>query len=363
MKYLLVISFSLILFSCKNEVKKVAEKTTVCLSDTLRRITFIDSAVVSNIDDEIKLTGEISFSDRKVVKVFPFSSGKVMEVKVSIGDKVSKGQVLAVIQSADVAGNYDDLSAASNDVAVAKRQMDNLESLYKNGLASEREFAEARENYQKSQSEYRKIRDQININGGGHTSPDGTYVITAPISGYVVEKTIESGGFIRTDNNSSLFTIGDISEVWLWANVYETDVAKVKQGYSARVTTLAYPDSTFLGTIDKSNQSLDPVSKVMKVLIRIPNKGLLLKPEMFANIVVQNKEGKKALQLPESAVISDQGRSYVVQYFDTCHLEVKEVQPIKTVNKKTYIQSGIDAGTKVICGNQVLLYRAIIDNK
>jgi cobalt-zinc-cadmium efflux system membrane fusion protein len=89
----------------------------------------------------------------------------------------------------------------------------------------------------------------------------------------------------------------------------------------------------------------------------------MLKPEMFANIIVENKEGKKAMEVPETAVVSDQGKSYVVQYFDTCHMEVKEVQAIKTVNKKTYLQSGIDPGTLVVSGNQVLLYRALIDNK
>ena len=359
----IILSAILLIVSCKSEVKTEAVKSPICISDSLRGMVKIDTAVIANIDDEIKLTGEISFSDRKVVKVFPFSSGKVMDVRVSIGDKVSKGQVLAVIQSSEVAGNYADLSAAENDVAVAKKQADNAESLFKNGLGSEREYVEARENYLKAKSEASKIQDQININGGGHTSADGKYVITAPLSGYVVEKTIEAGGFIRTDNTNSLFVIGDISELWLWANVYETDVAKVKPGYTARVTSLAYPDSVFTGIIDKSNQSLDPVSKVMKVLIRIPNKGLMLKPEMFANVIVQNKEGRRAMQVPESAVVTDLGKSYVVQYFDSCHLEVREVQTIKTVNRMTYLQSGIDPGTLVVSGNQVLLYRALIDNK
>ena len=363
MKTIIVILSILIFFSCKTEVKPATEKMPVCISDTLKGMISIDTAHLTNIDDEIRLTGEISFSDRKVVKVFPFSSGKVIEVRVSIGDKVAKGQVLAVIQSSEVAGNYADLAAANNDVAVAKKQADNAESLFKNGLGSEREYVEARENYLKAKAEAGKINEQININGGGHTSADGKYIITAPLSGYVVEKTIEAGGFIRTDNTNSLFVIGDISEVWVWANVYETDVAKVKPGYKAKVTTLAYPDSVFVGVIDKSNQSLDPVSKVMKVLIRVPNSGLMLKPEMFANIIVENKEGKKAMEVPETAVVSDQGKSYVVQYFDTCHMEVKEVQAIKTVNKKTYLQSGIDPGTLVVSGNQVLLYRALIDNK
>ena len=122
----------------------------LCISDSMGKIITIDTALSGNIDDELKLSGEISFSDNKVVKVFPFSSGKVLDVKVSVADKVSKGQELAVISSADVAGNYSDLSTANNDITIAKKQMDNEESLYKNGIASEREYIEAKENYQKA---------------------------------------------------------------------------------------------------------------------------------------------------------------------------------------------------------------------
>src|SRR5260221_14184012 len=99
----------LFLTSCKGKEQADPDlKKQVCITDSLSKIIHIDTATISNIDDEVKLSGEINFNDNKVVKVFPFSSGKVVEVKVSLGDKVSKGQVLAVIQSADVAGNYSD---------------------------------------------------------------------------------------------------------------------------------------------------------------------------------------------------------------------------------------------------------------
>ena len=145
----------------------------VCISDSMAKIISIDSATAGNIDDELKLSGEVSFSDRRVVKIFPFSSGKVMNVKVSTGDKVNKGQVLAVIKSADVAGNYSDLSTASNDVAIAKKQMENETALFNNGIASEREYMEARELYHKAVTSAAKFREQININGGGQTAANG----------------------------------------------------------------------------------------------------------------------------------------------------------------------------------------------
>lgn len=342
--------------------KSPEKKDKVCISDSLANIIHIDTVSVTNIADELKLSGEISFDDNKVVKVFPFSSGRVMEVKVSLGDKVTKGQTLAVIKSADVAGNYSDLSVTGNDVAIAKKQLDNASSLYQSGIASEKEYLEAKENYNKAVTASNKIKEQIAINGGGHTSSDGLYVITAPMSGYVVEKKINSGGFIRNDNNDNLFTIGDISDVWVWANVYETDIAKVKEGYTAKVSTLAYPDSVFTGVVDKVSQVLDPSTKVMRIRVHLNNHHLQLKPEMFANIIIENREGKRTMSIPADAVVSDNGKNYVIIYHDKCDLQLREINVLKTVGDTDYILSGLKQGEKVIGQNQVLLFNALKEN-
>ncbi|HVZ55799.1 MAG TPA: efflux RND transporter periplasmic adaptor subunit [Chitinophagaceae bacterium] len=357
---LLVVGSVFLVTSCtENPTEKKVTPTKVCVTDSLARIIRIDTAFQANISDEVKLSGEISFNDNKVVKIFPFSSGKVIQVNVSLGDKVTRGQVLAVIQSADVAGNYSDLSSANNDVAIAKRQMENAESLYKSGLASEREYTEAKENYQKALAAADKVKQQIAINGGGHTSATGTYIVTAPISGYVVEKKITQGAFIRSDNGDNLFTIGDISEVWVWANVYETDISRVREGYKALVTTLSYPDTSFEGVVDKVNQILDPETKVMKVRIRIPNARLLLKPEMFAKITVRNQEGKKMVAVASSSIITDYGKTFVVVYHDRCNLELRPVQVLKNVDGKSFIISGLQQGEAVVSENQILLFNAL----
>lgn len=349
-----------LLASCVSKQTDTAPpKQPVCISDSLSKIIKIDTAGISNANDELTLSGEVSFNDNKVVKVFPFSSGQVMKVMVSLGDKVNKGQALAIIKSADVAGNYSDLSTAGNDVAIAKRQMESAESLFQSGLSSEKEYIEAKEDYQKAVSAAGKVKNQIEINGGGNTSANGTYIIKAPISGYVVEKKINQGGFIRTDNNDNLFTVGDIKDVWVWANVYETDVARVREGYSATITTLAYPDKTFKGIVDKVNEVLDPVTKVMKIRIKLSNDSLQLKPEMFANIMITNKGGLKVIAIPASSLVSDNGKNYVILYRNNCDLDIKEVQTIKNVGDKAYIASGLSVGDKVISQNQILLYNAL----
>jgi membrane fusion protein, heavy metal efflux system len=347
--------------SCKQKKEEAkVEKEKVCITDSLARMIAYDTARVRNIDDEVKLSGEVNFNDNKVVKIFPFSSGQVTEVKATLGDHVVKGQVLAVVRSADVAGNYSDLSSAGNDLAIAKRQMDNTASLFRNGIASEKDFQEAKENYNKAATAEEKVRQNIRINGGGQTSADGTYLIRSPVTGYVVEKKIEPGGFIRSDNSDNLFTVGDISEVWIWANVYETDISKVHEGNAAEVTTVAYSDTVFRGVVDKVNQQLDPVTKVMKIRVRLANASGMLKPEMFARVTIRSRENASAVCVPLSSVVSDYGKDFVVIHHDRCNLELRQVQLLKKVDNCAYIASGVQDGEVVISKNQLLLYRALL---
>jgi cobalt-zinc-cadmium efflux system membrane fusion protein len=349
------------MLSCTSGSKSdEARDPKICISDSMSRLIRIDTARLAYVDNEVKLSGEVSFNDNKVVKVYPFSSGKVMDVMVSLGDKVSEGQTLAVIKSADVSGNYSDLTVATTDSAVAKKQLDNATSLFNNGIASEREYIEAKENYNKAVANAAKLRTQISINGGGQTSPNGIYVVKAPISGYVVEKNTESGSFIRGDNGQNIFTVGDINDVWIWANVYESDVSKVKEGYEADVTTLAWPGKIFKGKIDKVNQVLDPQTKVMKVRIALNNSNHELKPEMFANVLVQNKEPQQMVTIPHSAVITENGKNFVVVYNDKCNLGLKQIEIVKSVGENTFISGGLQPGEKIITQQQILYYRALI---
>lgn len=347
----------------KQEVAVPVKQEEALISQSTLSMIKIDTVKIKNIQDEVKLTGMVSFDENRVVKVFPFSSGQVLKVNVSIGDYVKAGQPLAIIKSADISGNYSDLSVAGNDVTIAKRNMENAESLFNAGISSQKEYIEAKENYNKAVSAESKIRDQILINGGGRTSSNGEYVVIAPRSGYVVEKMINPGNFIRNDYSTELFTIGDISEVWIWANVFETDLANVKEGYTATIKTLAYPDTVFIGKIDKINQVLDPVTKVMKIKIVLPNKSNLLKPEMFANITIHHTEGKSIPSIPASALINDNQKTFTIIYKNEDDASIRPVIVNKITDGNAYISEGLAVGEKVITQNQILIYKKLMDMK
>ena len=359
---IILIAVNSLLSSCNNQNANTAPTAKdPIISDSTMKLLTIDTAQLRNVDDEVKLTGEVSFNENKVVKVFAFSSGKVTSVNVSIGDYVKAGQILASIKSADISGNYSDLSIAGNDITITKRGMDNAEHLYKNGIGSEKEYIEAKENYNKAVSNAGKLQTQIQINGGGRTAANGTYTVTAPRSGYVVEKLINTGNFIRNDNSSNLFTIGDISDVWIWANVFESDISRVKPGYTAKITTVAYPDTVFTGTVDKINQILDPVTKVMKIKIVLPNKNNVLKPSMFANISISHTEDKKMVTIPQTALVNDNQKTYVVAYVNNNSVSIREIKLLKTINGYAYVKEGLQQGEKVITKNQILIYKKLRD--
>lgn len=367
MKKILLQILALALFfgmvSCKEHKVEAPEKKGFCLSDTAQKIIAIDSVQLSALEDEIQLSGEVSFDENKVNKVFPRGSGQVVECKVSLGDKVEAGQVLAVIRSAEVAGNYADLSGSEADIKIAKRQMDNTESLYKNGIASERELTEAKQNYEKALAVKRKLQATLNINGGSKTNASGLYYLTAPNSGYIVEKKVNAGNFIRQDMGDFLFTISDMKEVWVLANVFEADIPKVKEGYEVKVTTLAYPDKIFSGKIEKVSEVLDPTNKALKIRVRLENANMLLKPEMFTKVIVNNKQNNKAISVPKTAIVEEGGKTYVVLYKSNCDLKVAEVSVLKSVGDKTFIKDGLVVGDKIVTKGALLIYDEFTDNQ
>ena len=361
MKRIAILSITCItlLSACGEKPKQEEKAKTFVLSDTMKHMIQMDTVTTCNVTSELSLSGIVSFNDNNVVKVYPRSSGQVMETKVSLGDKITKGQVLAIIKSADVAGNYTDLASANADLAISQRQLDNVQSLYKNGISSEKELNEAKQNYEKSLSAKNKIQSLIAINGGGKTNSGGQYLVTAPIDGYIVEKKITAGAFIRPDMGDNLFTISDLKNVWVYANVYEADIAKIKEGFPVRVLPISYPDKVFTGKIDKVSQVLDPQSKAMKVRINIDNKDMILKPDMFANVIVNNVQSEQTLCIPKAALIPEEGKNYVIIYTSDSDLKIAQVSVLKTINDKAFITSGVSLGDKVISKNQILIFNQL----
>jgi cobalt-zinc-cadmium efflux system membrane fusion protein len=273
-----------------------------------------------------------------------------------LGDFVHAGQVLAIVRSSEMAGYGNDLVNAQSNLRVSETNLQKTKDMYHSGLASMTDSLNAEVAVQQARSELNRVNQVLKINGG---STQGEYIIKAPISGFIVQKTAINNMTIRSDNSTSLFTISDLKNVWIQANVYESNISLIHQGENVDVTTLAYPGKVFKGKIDRVMNVLDPTSKVMKVRVVLPNPDYALKPEMYASITVSDKENKQCLNIPKEALIFDHSQYYVLVFNSQSDVKITPVQVINTVGDRTFIASGVSNGERVISSQAILIYDAL----
>lgn len=338
--------------SCSNhQAEPVKDNSPV--PDSIIKNVQTAPVVLESDGDIIKLNGKIQPNESLQAKVYALVSGKIESVSVVLGDYVHKGQTLAVLKSSEVAGMTNDMSLAESNVEMAKKSMETTKDLYNSKLATEQDFINAKITYNKTLSELNRAKQVASITGGSHS----TYLVTAPLSGYVIEKNITNNSQVRADNNTDLFAIADLSNVWIMANVYESDMNHIHLGDIVKVNTLANPEKDYVGKIDKIYNALDPATRTMPVRISMSNPNKELKPEMFATIQVSSKASSHSLTIPSQAIVMDNSKNYVVVKAGD-KLDVREINLMKRIGNKAFI-SGLSAGELVVTNNQVFLYQAL----
>ena len=344
------------MFQSCSDPKKEVEKTKYVISDSLLKTLRFDSVMSCPLVNSLTLTGKVAFNEEKVNRIFPMVSGVITDVKVQLGDYVKKGQQLGVIRSGEMAGYGSDLVTSNTNLLIAKKNMDAAEDMYKSGLMSEKDYITAQQMYKQAQSQLRRSTEVLQINGG---NTQGEFIVRAPISGFIVEKQVNSNMAIRNDNSSNLFTVSDLKNIWVIANVYESNISQVHLGDDAEVTTLSYPGRVFKGKVDQILNVLDPTNKVMKIRVVLPNEDYALKPEMFASVNVINQKNSDALCIPSSALIFDQSQYFILVYKSPSDVRITPVQIISTNADKTYISGNVHEGDRVIASNAILIYQSM----
>jgi cobalt-zinc-cadmium efflux system membrane fusion protein len=342
--------------SCKGKTVDKDEDSASQLSDTLLKNMTIGIAHTTQVRSELRLTGKITADQSKQIDVFALVTGTVKEVNVELGDYVQKDQVLAVIHSGDVADYERQFVEASSTYAEAKKAKEIAEDMYASKLISSGDYLQAQQEYNKADAALTKAKEMKKIYSISNTSD---YVVKAPISGFVIDKKINKEMQIRPDDGDNIFTIAQLTDVWMMANVYEKDIYKVKEKDTVLVNVVAYPDKNYKATIDKVYNILDPQSRVMKVRVKLNNPDYLLKPDMYGNIIVSYTEPVKMLTIASSALVFDNSNNYVVIHNGNKDFTVQRVDVYAVVGNKTYIQQGLKENDKVVTSNQLMIFNAI----
>jgi cobalt-zinc-cadmium efflux system membrane fusion protein len=364
MKYIIpiiLLAISFLAGSCKSsqeEELNTSEAKSFCLTDTLKAQLETTPVAKQTVESEMVMTGKVTFNEDNVVRVFPLAGGFVKELHAELGDYVKKGQTLAIIRSPEIADFNNQKVAAVSNLRVAEKNYQVAQDLYKTGTISEVELINAQKELETAKGEIVRIDEVLSMYGAAAQS---LYPIKSPTSGFVVAKNISLNMEIRTEDISPVFTISDLSNVWVLANVYESDISEVKEGYEAEITTIAYPNKIIKGKIDKIFNQIDPESKVLKARITLSNPNFELKPEMFANVVIRYKEGEEKLAIPSKSVIFDKNRNFVMVYKADCQIETREVKIYQASPQFTYIVGGVEEGEKVMTRHQLLVYDALND--
>ncbi|PTR01139.1 cobalt-zinc-cadmium efflux system membrane fusion protein [Mucilaginibacter yixingensis] len=357
MIYSLAATFAAGLAACTHHDQAESRDEHFQVTDSLLHSLLVDTVKAADAQSVITLTGSVAPDETKMVKIYPMVSGVAQSIKVQTGDRVSKGQILATLKSAEIAGYTRDLVASQADARSAKRVLESTQDLYKSGLASEKDLEQAKADYQKAVAESSRAGSVLSIN---KTNGKG-YEITSPLNGYIIEKNVTDDMQVRADNTQNLFSIADLSSVYVMVNMYESDIAGVKVGDPVTITTLAYPDKVFTGKIDKLIDMLDPDSKVMRARVKIDNPGNLLTPGMFANIKVQAKSGPNLPAINVNSIVFDNDKNYVVVIDGPAKVHIQPIEIAKKVEDVAYISKGLQPGQRVVASRQVYLYESLKD--
>ena len=347
----------LLLASCGKQSGE-SSNPRFAVSDTMMKRIELSEVKSIEVMNQLKLIGKVTPDENKVIAIYPLVGGNVVEVKVELGDYVQKGEVLATIRSGEAADFERQLIDAQSDVLMAEKNLKVAQDLFDGKLNSEREVIAAKREKEKAEAELTRIKEVFTIYGINNHSE---YVVKAPISGFIVEKNINRDMQLRSDKSDNIFTISQINDIWIIANVNETDISKIKEGFDADIETISYPGELFKGKVDKIYNVLDPDTKTMKVRIKLDNPGYRLKPEMNATVTVSFKENEFMTSVPSSSVIFDKSKNFVMIFHSRDSIETREIEIYRVLNDITYINRGVKTGEKVISKNQLLIYDALND--
>lgn len=353
---ILTVAIGLSIGACKKNEE--LQQPPFKLTETLSKGKELAKAEIKSVQTEIALTGKITFNEDKVARVFPLAGGFVRQLFVELGDRVQKGQILAIIRSPEIAGFNSEGIAAEAELRKAEKNAQVAEELYKTGNISEVELINARKELESAKAEQLRIKEVLDMYGAGKES---IYPIKSPVSGVIVQKNIALNMELRTEDISPVFLIGDLDNVWVMANIYESDIRNIQEGYEAEITTISYPDKVFKGKIDKIFNLMDPESKTVKARVVLPNSGYQLKPEMFAKVLIHYTEPVRKIAIPSQAIIFDKSRYFVMVYLSDDKIETREVAVYKENQNTTYIESGLKEGEQVMTKFQLLVYDALND--
>jgi cobalt-zinc-cadmium efflux system membrane fusion protein len=299
---------------------------------------------------ELSVTGVVNPDVSKAVPVVSLASGRVIALQARLGDQVRKGQLLMRIQSADISTAFSDYRKAVADQALAQSQLDRAKALLDRGAIAKKDEEVAQDAADKARVDVENAIERLHVLGmDANRAPTAIVDIVAPASGVITEQNITNAAGVKSlDNSPNLFTISDLSHVWIVCDVYENDLPTVRIGDTAEIHLNAYPDRMITGRISNIGPSLEPTIRTAKVRIEVANPGLM-RLGMFVTATFHGQSSEKRAVVPATAILHLHDREWVYVPVGNGGFERKEVVGGQMLpGKMQELVSGLKPGERVV---------------
>jgi cobalt-zinc-cadmium efflux system membrane fusion protein len=346
---------------CSRETKVRAANSTVKMEPPADPDVFnvdnprqfeLTAAESRETHDTMDVNGVVAADVSRNVPVNSLSAGRVTSIGARLGDDVKKGQLLLEIASNDLALAFADYQKSLSEQSVNKRALERARDLFDHGAAAAREVESAEDAAHKSDVDVKTNADKIRILGGSVDHPSPVVELRAPVSGTIVDQQVQTATGVKSlDNSPALFTIADLSEVWVLCDVYENNLANVRLGDFAEVRFTAYPDRVFKARVSNISSVLDPNTRTTKVRLQLPNPQRMLRPGMFATARFASQYRKARVVVPSTAVLRIHDQDWVFRPAAQNQFRRSRVETAGPAGDGfDFIASGIQPGDQVVKG-------------
>jgi cobalt-zinc-cadmium efflux system membrane fusion protein len=297
---------------------------------------------------QINVTGSVTPDIEKSIPVVSLASGRVVSIYAKLGDDVKKGQLLLKVLSNDITNAFQNYAQAKVDEQLTRTQAERSKLLYDKGAISLNDLQVAEDTHEKALVAMNSAAQQIRTLGADVNKQDPVVNVYAPASGTIVEQNVANAANVHTpDNQANLFTIADLSTVWVICDVYENDLPMVRVGDRADVQLNAYPNRVFHGRVSNIGKVLDPAIRAAKVRIALDNPGIM-RAGMFVTATFYGRHGQRLAEVPSTAILHLHDRDWVFVPAANGQFERREVTSGKTGNGTQTILAGLSVGQQVV---------------
>jgi cobalt-zinc-cadmium efflux system membrane fusion protein len=353
--------------ACSNDPKAAATKSEVTLDPNLYTVEHAELFKLATVETRdlpttLNANGSVTPDVNRTIHVTSQGSGRVVQLKVRLGDYVKRGQELLSIRSADLAGAFSDYQKGAADERLAQKALARAQLLYSHGALAEKDLQQAEDTEEKAKVDVQNTEQRVRILGGDPAHPSSVIELRAPLSGTIVEQNISGFEGIKSlDNTPNLFTIADLTQVWVLCDVYENDLGEVHLGDTAAIRLNAYPDKTYQGKVSDISRVLDPATRSAKVRIVLANGDGSLRPGMFAVAAFRSRKSQSRIVVPSTVVIRLQDKDWAFRKDGAQQFRRVEVHTLGGIaDGMQPIQDGLKAGEQVV-GNALEFSSAVAE--